>query len=285
MKNKLKGFTLVELIVVMALMSILMVAIMNMWKPVRETYVDSTQYEAQRTAQNGVVQYITESVRFAADMGIYTDSSAASAVSDFAAAYCTANNIDSANTTAVTAEIEKYAEVIVIDNKTTHYSKDYTGRLIRRKVDYTTPAAISADFGAGIFTGDSDDGDAVIVDTSKGWRTALSEAYYGENTYQINLIYADSDGNGTVDDGLLELEVYSTRNGKRDISNAGKETAVTANVTRGAVLCRNLTTSHGVANAGIFDVSKYTVASNTPDVITCIVFLTKDGRDQVDAVS
>ena len=54
MKSKFKGFTLVELILVMAIMSILMLAIMNMFKPIREIYVDSTQYEAQRTAQNGV---------------------------------------------------------------------------------------------------------------------------------------------------------------------------------------------------------------------------------------
>lgn len=311
MNKKLKGFTLVELIVVMAIIGILMAGVMQMFKPVRTIYVDSTQYEAQRTAQTGVVQYITETVRYATDMGIYTNGSATSAISDFAAAYCTANNIDSGKVSAVTAEIGKYAEVIVIDNKTTHYSKDYTGRVIRRKVDYTTPAAISTDFGTGIFNTDT----AVTVDTTKGWRTALGEAYYGENSFQISITVKDGNGtkpaatppfgaDGTGDEGMLNIDVYSTRNGKRDISQLHYEeqadgskvvkdesVTITDNVTRGAVFCRNLATTtsnpnaKGVANAGVFDVSKYTVSSSSSNTVTCIVFLNKDGKDKVVAVS
>ncbi|MBD5141291.1 MAG: type II secretion system protein [Ruminococcus sp.] len=279
MKNKLKGFTLVELVVVMALMSILMLAIMKMFQPIREVYVDTTQYESQRTAQNGVIQYVTESIRFSSDMGIYTNASASAAVNAFAAQYCTDYAIDTANVSAVTTEIQKYAEVIVIDNKTSHYSKDYRGRVIRRKVDYASPAAISSD---PAFSGN----DANTVVTTGGWRTALGEAYYGENTYQINLIITDADSDGKSDDGMLNISVASTRNGKRDISNAGNETNVSSNHTQGGVLCRNLTASTGgVASAGIFDVSQYTVQSDTPNAVTCIVFLNKAGKDNVLAVS
>lgn len=94
--KKTKGFTLIELIIVMAILTILMAAIMQMFKPIRETYVDATLYENQRTVQNGVIQYISESVRYATDMGIYTKnntSNVTEAVNAFADAYIAANNI------------------------------------------------------------------------------------------------------------------------------------------------------------------------------------------------
>lgn len=261
MKNKLKGFTLVELVVVMALMSILMVGIMQMFKPIRTIYVDSTQYEAQRTAQNGVIQYVTESVRFSTDMGIYNNTTnAEDAANAFAEAYCDANGYNRADSNNIT-KIKNHVEIIVIDNKTQHTygSKDYTGRLIRRKV--------------GDGTSFPSDEPALTSAATSDWRIALGEAYYGANTYYITLDTSDSTN------GMLTVNVASTRNGKRDISNAGKETTITTNVTRGGVLCRNLTTNNGVANAGIFDVGY--VADNTKN--TYIIFVNKDGKDAIEA--
>ena len=263
MKIKLKGFTLVELVVVMALISILMLAIMKMFQPIRNTYVDSTQYEAQRTAQTGVVQYITETVRYATDMGVYNNASTASdAVEAFATAYCTANSIDSSKEAAVKDAIRKNAEVIIIDNKTPHYSKNFTGRLIRRKVDGTDNSV-----GAPSFTGTNN----IVDTTSSKWRTALGEAYYGENTFYITLDVSDSAN------GMLTVNAFSTRNGKRDISNADiTNSSVTNNMTRGGVFCRNLVTTvasnpnaKGVVNSGIYDVN-YS-ADNSKDAY--IVFL------------
>ncbi|MDE5741426.1 MAG: type II secretion system GspH family protein [Oscillospiraceae bacterium] len=299
MKSKLNGFTLVELIVVMALMAILMVAIMNMFRPIRETYVDSTQYEAQRTAQNGVVQYITESVRYATDLGIYNTSvsSAQDAVEFFATEYCKNAGILDKTTGApvspytsddvddITAEIQKYAEVIIIDNDTAHYNKGFWGRIIRRKVDLNPATASAVGSDPTITTGIAQTIDVASMDE---WRTALGEAYYGENTFQINIIVNDTDSDGNMDgkDGMLNVSVVSTRNGKRDISNAGKENNMTGSndtltakgagqITRGGVLCRNLvsTGSNGVKKSGVFDFSKYSGSSNTPGVTTYIVFL------------
>ena len=293
MKSNLKGFTLVELVVVMALMSILMLAIMKMFQPIRNTYVDSTQYEAQRTAQTGVVQYITETVRYATDMGVYNNASNASdAVEAFATAYCTANSIDSSKEAAVKDAIRKNAEVIIIDNKTPHYSKNFTGRLIRRKVDGTDNSV-----GAPSFTGTNN----IVDTTSSKWRTALGEAYYGENTFYITLDVSDSAN------GMLTVNVASTKNGKRDISRAGSEntivdsennelntttdgaaiqTAINSNkitVTRGGVFCRNLVTTvasnpkaKGVANSGMYDVN-YS-ADNSKDAY--IVFLNLGEEDR-----
>ncbi|MDE6132548.1 MAG: type II secretion system GspH family protein [Oscillospiraceae bacterium] len=293
MKRKLKGFTLVELIVVMALMSILMLAIMKMFQPIRDTYIDSTQYEAQRTAQNGVIQYITESVRYATDMGVYNDvSTAPSAVDSFIKAYCINNNITDTSGSAIApyndtgdldnikSEIKKYAEVIIIDNKTEHYKKDFKGRLIRRKVDGTA-TSVSAPVFSVVNDSKGVEINKVIVPSSTNmWRTALSESYYGENTYYITLVPDNTEG-------MLTVNVASTRNGKRDISNAKiTNTDVTGNITRGGVFCRNLVTStsnpnaSGVAKAGVYDVN-YT-ADNSKNAY--IVFLNKDGRDKVDAV-
>lgn len=297
MKNKLKGFTLVELIVVMAIMAILMLGIMQMFKPIREVYVDTTQYEAQRTAQNGIVQYITESVRYATDLGIYNQStsSASAAVENFAVEYCKAAGIldktsgspispyTAADATKIKDEIKKYAEVMIIDNSTEHEynSKDYVGRIIRRKVNMTSPSLIGTDPDINVGTA------KMIASTDANWRTALGEAYYGSNTYQINLAITDKNGDKKSDDGMLNVTVYSTRNGKRDISDVGNETTVTTNITRGGVLCRNLVSSNdkGVNKVGIFDITKYSGNSATSGLKTYVVFLNNDqNKREKDAV-
>ena len=268
MKNKFKGFTLVELIIVMAIMSILMLAIMNMFKPIREIYVDSTQYEAQRTAQNGVVQYVTESVRFATDMGVYNDvSTAQAAAKAFAEAYCDANGYDKTDAGNLN-KIYKHVEIMIIDNKTTHYGKNFTGRLIRRKVDGTSSSVSEPAF--------SGTNNIVVPSATNTWRTALGEAYYGENTFYVTFDTSESA------DGMLTVNVVSTRNGKRDISNAKiTSTDVTSsNITKGGVLCRNLVSgSYGVSAAGIYDVN-YT-ANNSKNAY--IVFVNKDGKDAIEA--
>lgn len=273
MRIKLKGFTLVELVVVMAIMSILMLGIMQMFKPIRTIYVDSTQYEAQRTAQNGVIQYITESVRFSTDMGIYNDgvTSASAAVDEFILKYCAANGVSG---TDVESAIKKNAEIIIIDNSTEHQyaSKKYTGRLIRRK-GVGTATTVAAD-------------PALTAAATADWRIALGEAYYGSNTFNINLAVKDDDSDGSVDDGMLTVSVQSTKNGKRDISNAANETTLTDNITKSGVLCRNLVGgSNGVVKPGIFDVEKYNGGSATSGTKTYIVFLNNDGKEAVLAVS
>lgn len=307
MKNKVKGFTLVELIVVMAIMSIIMAGVMQLFNPMRTIFVDTTQYEAQRNAQNGVVKYITESVRFATDMGIYDTSNAggSTAVSsaDAAAGYlaeqfCIDNSIidkttkaplapyDATEVTNIKNEIKKYSEIIIIanddNNAHTYYGKKYTGRLIRRKLPIA-PAVPSSTIAA--------DPSLTSTGSTADWRIAMGEAYYGTNTFSINLSVIDGDSDGKLDanDGMLNVAVSSTRNGKRDISNKRRdfaETDVTTNVTKGGVLCRNLSGagSKGIAKAGVFDVSKYSGSSTASGTKTYIVFLNKDGRDKVDVI-
>lgn len=212
MKKIFKGFTLVELIVVMAIISILMLGIMQMFKPIRTLYVDSTLNETQRTAQNGIIQYVTESVRYATDLGIYTKGgsigSASAAVDAFAEQYLFDNGIYSANCTETTPgasgltiqadadyatklaktknKIRACAEVIIIDNTKINYNgTDCSGRILRRKV---TPPAKGTTVTSGSVPSDPTyaSGKSALTSTDD-WRIALGTAYYGENTYNISL--------------------------------------------------------------------------------------------------
>lgn len=270
MKKTIKGFTLVELIVVMAIMSILMVGVMQLFKPIRTLYVDSTLYETQRTAQNGVIKYITECVRYSTDMGVYNNvTSADAAAKAFAEAYCDTYGYNKASTDNLN-KIKKHVDILIIDNKTKHYSKDYTGRLVRRKVDDTSTTIADP-----LYSSTNSNNNVIATSTTNKWRTALGEAYYGENTYYITLDTSDSAS------GMLSVSVVSTRNGKRDISQAGKESNITGNITRGGVLCRNLTdtSNHGVTKAGTYSVN-YT-ADNSKNAY--IVFVTRDSKEKIEA--
>lgn len=159
--KKIKGFTLIELIIVMAILTILMAAILQMFRPIRETYVDATLYENQRTTQNGIITYINESIRYAVDMGIYEGADMDTAISSFASKYATKYNTAAADI----QKIKDNVQVIVIDNSGSHtFNGDpWQGRLLRKRADGTT-------------------------------RVAMGEAYYGENNYDIVL----SDGNAST---------------------------------------------------------------------------------------
>ncbi|MGN0552773.1 MAG: type II secretion system protein [Oscillospiraceae bacterium] len=155
MKNKLlKGFTLIELIIVMAILSILMVGIMQMMKPIRATYVDSTYYEAQRNTQSGIVTYISESVRYATKIGVYQETNMGAAVQKF----INNSGYDNAKDGTIQA--------IVIDNKTeyTFNNEKCYGRVLR-----------------------SEDAKTTDINDIAATRLALGDAYYGKYTYSINI--------------------------------------------------------------------------------------------------
>lgn len=151
MKKILKGFTLIELIVVMAVMSILMLGIMRMMDPIRTTYVDSTYYESQRSTQNGIATYIGESLRYATKLGIYTGTSASdlsNAVSNFK------------SKSGYEASVDGDINFIVIDNTTEYIYRNEKvhGRVLRNKKGSETLT-----------------------------RMALGDAFYGPYNYSINL--------------------------------------------------------------------------------------------------
>lgn len=268
MKKVLKAFTLVELIIVMAILVIFMSAIMNMFKPIRETYVDATLYESQRTAQNGIVQYMTESIRYATDLGIYTKNTngvntLTDAVEHFNKSYLKANGIDpddTANATKVSDTLElikRNAEVIVIDYSYNYEYNggNYTGRILRRKFEKETVG--------GVIVNKELTNDAENPNKNKACRIALGEAYYGASNYTISL---GVDQNPTTKAGKPESGINVTvasytgkyANRDNDSNSSGGINGVAVS-NSGLVMCRNLMTPIN----GMFDTKDFDAASST----------------------
>lgn len=277
MKRFLKGFTLIELIIVMAILVILMAAIMMMFRPVRETYVDATLYESRRTAQNGVIQYLTESIRYSTDLGMYTKSEVSGvsdAIEKFTNNYLEANGVKttdadySTKKAAVLEKVQRNAEVIIIDNTDKLYSYNgywVTGRILRRKFikesDGITNKRIAN--ASGILATEY----ANEKSSDDGWRIALGNAYYGQSDYAITFkITQDaSTKKGTAGDGIKVTVASKQRYGLRSLQkDAGDvyDASVDADgdkvndnivTTSGMVMCKN----QCIPVSGMFDTTYY----------------------------
>lgn len=251
--KKIKGFTLIELIIVMAVMSILLIGIMQMMKPIRGTFVDSTYYEAQRNTQNGVITYLSENLRYATNVGIYTSGTVGSAIDDFK------NNVVD-NTYA-----ENEIHVITIDNKRDYTYNGATG--FRGRVIVNKPTATGYD------KTKADD------PTSNSARVALSEAYYGDCSYSINITPVTSGIFPALKLESLDITVSSLldhgsfgKSKKKNIDTNTEDIATSANQfvsTKGYVICGNMEFSRD-------DCGNYkqpsTVSTTTHDTKTYIVY-------------
>lgn len=249
--KKLKGFTLIELIVVMAIMTILMAAIMNMMTPIRSTYVESTYYENERNTQSGISQYISESVRYATNLGIYTDDK--TAPSGTSPSYISGVQAAIAQFKAETGITdEKKINVITIDNKTAYEYNNtkYYGRLVRTKP----------------ITSGSYNSNAAIAGTDQA-RLALGAAYYGDNTYSISLTPTTTGIKVQVSSLITDSLKSKTKQNDQDlsISDVSGKTMVT---TETETVCYNLT---AVANPGVFSTT-YAGTTTTAGKNTYIIF-------------
>lgn len=244
MKKILKGFTLIELIIVMAIITILMSAVMNMFKPIRETFVDSTLYETQRTAQNGIIQYITESVRYSTDLGMYTMNQVGDiegACAAFTDAYLEAKGVKNTDPNYSTkrantlAAVKTQAEVIIIDQDEFYAfnGEACQGRVLRRKFVKDASGNVQQ------LTGDAED-----ISTNE-CRLALGAAYYGDGEYSISFdITQDAAGKGKAEDGI-KVNVSSFN------FHGNRQSKVVSNT--GLVLCKN----HIAPIKGMFDTVKF----------------------------
>lgn len=295
--KKIKGFTLIELIIVMAILTILMAAIMQMFKPIRGTYVDATLYENQRTAQNGMIQYISESVRYATDLGIYTKnntSDVTKAVDAFADEYIAKNNITNISGGVQYADdtkeaIQRYAEVIIIDNDTKYTFNNvagWQGRVLRRKFidetvgSVTKPKKVS--------------GNAEDYTKTEECRMALGASYYGDRNYTVAIKCGDPtklDASGNLKSGAIwkaedgiAISVASYSKTQRSGASVTEKGAYVT--TAGEVMCKNLAgaSNHGIAKAGIFDISKFTASSSTGSGTKVYIVFLNPGEDGIEAV-
>lgn len=256
----IKGFTLVELIIVMAIMAILMAAIMQMMKPIRRTYVDSTLYEAQRNTQTGITSYLSESVRYATNLGIYTQNKTGSYkvgsvdvtsrnvtdvtkaveyflddVSGLTFANAISDPADRVKAVAAATEIRNHlvplVQVITIDNKNGVYEYNgeyYTGRIVRKKGS----AAITTN--------------AEKAGTDEA-RLALGASYYGKSNFSIQV------NPGTTTNGDYKIEFVAT-----SIPDSKLMPNVSVS-TNSEALCYNLTTKSSVV---AYEAKSYISAAN-----------------------
>ena len=223
--KKIKGFTLIELIIVMAILSILMVGIMQMMKPIRATFVDSTYYESQRNTQNGIVEYITETLRYADNIGIYTkgESDSGKTVNGVADAitYFKADVKNDDGSELSDSQIN----IITIDNTETYKygGVDCHGRIVRSKPPATGNYNATAEK-AGL--------------GCQG-RLALGEAYYGDCNYSINL---EPDGkNIKLSVASLIATSFNAKNSAKTVKT--EDIAQNTNkyvLTEGYIVCQNL---------------------------------------------
>ncbi|MGN0620594.1 MAG: type II secretion system protein J [Porcipelethomonas sp.] len=71
-KNKLKGFTLLELIIVMAIFSGLMVGAMAILRPVQKLYNTTAEFEDINADLDNVRRYIEDNIKYADKVNVYT---------------------------------------------------------------------------------------------------------------------------------------------------------------------------------------------------------------------
>lgn len=228
MKKKLKslkGFTLVELIVVMAIMVSLLTAILQLMEPVQEAYKDSTVYEQQRTVENGIISYIAESTRYAKAISIIDQGIDIDTDNDGSAdIYGVGNLTDAANyfinKNGLAVADYKNIEVIVIDRSTVfkYKGKDVQGRLVRMRGLGTGSLSVPS-WGATVTESDL----ASTAWTTKSCYMAMGPDYYGDLSFDIILPneWADSDSDGTAE-AVNQLQrgfdiIVNPRTPKRDI--------------------------------------------------------------------
>lgn len=214
--KKVKAFTLIELIVVMAILVGVLTAILQLMQPVTEAFNDSTEYERQRTVENGIITYITESVRYAnklsiCDEGVTTSpydyvapggsvsskTKQINSETDAVTYFCEKNKIDMSDDD----EMEKI-QVIRID-RSTNYDGN-RGRLIRRNGWESAKTS---------FSGNMSNAVVKAYDTKELYMAMGPDYYNGKNytivipNYKKKYMHYDPLGNEITGSDLVEDNV------------------------------------------------------------------------------
>ncbi|MDR0992146.1 MAG: prepilin-type N-terminal cleavage/methylation domain-containing protein [Ruminococcus sp.] len=227
MKTKLKAFTLIELIVVMAILMIMMAAIMKFFEPIRQVYNDATYYEQRRSVTNSMCKYTTESIRYAKFLGIYSQSEVGVAADPKAGAIAAvnrfktslANNEEGGVVKPIIIKANTVINVIELDYGKQYYAtsvynnKNYDGRLYRTKGEWSVSGT------SGTYT-------------PTNTHLAFGQGYYGANNYYMQWAYqggkfeayaASYDNGGTLNpDGVVVRSVTATVLKNLDLVSPGK---------------------------------------------------------------
>ena len=206
--KKLKGFTLVELIIVIGLMSVLMVMVGLILKPISQVFSDTASYTKDRQVMDGIAQYLDESIKYADNIIVIYDKDYMTLKdSDFGAYIATLMNKD-------------YISMSTADKEA--YSKRIQGIAIIN--DCSGNCTSLAD----VYDIDDFENNSGIQQMGRVYKSAYidgarkewlvgGEAFYGDSSYFINIEGQDGDGNGHIDsavgyddngDGTIDRTVY-----------------------------------------------------------------------------
>lgn len=236
MKKKFKAFTLVELIVVIAILGIIMAGIVSMFEPINSVYSNTSVLSAQRAAEQGITSYIIENTRYAQSIGIYQKQADA----DEAMTKFLANNPTDLQGNALT---KADLEVICINNTNSYTlkgsaSQTYSGRLIR-KVSGKTACGETQPF---------------QYDGTGNSYMAMGEDYYGPADYYIRIDNFTSAGF----DVIVDSDYYYNKASKNKKFDR-KDTS--SNYTKASVVLANTAVPGDTGVVKIVDTSQYVGAA------------------------
>lgn len=133
MKKKLKGFTLVELIIVMALLVILFTMIAAMFKPISMMLSDVKGMDKNRTVVDGVNTYVCDMLKYSTSVEIFEGDTAEPSSSDINA-FLTAAGLDP----TLTADQKKVNILAIVNEPYGAFAGDtwrgvnFKGRVFRK---------------------------------------------------------------------------------------------------------------------------------------------------------
>ncbi|MCL2053814.1 MAG: prepilin-type N-terminal cleavage/methylation domain-containing protein [Oscillospiraceae bacterium] len=254
--KRFKAFTLVELVIVMVIMSILMLGIMQLFKPLGDVYSQATTMETQRTAQNGIMRYIAENIRFATHLAVDNNStSPAVAITQFL------NDADDHMEFEEGRTMEVH--LIAIDNRTRPEfainGVPYTGRVRKGIYRYSSTTLTPVSGG----------GPSSVDDM----RIALGPAFYGPATFSIALLPHTDDELRSLDITVSSLNTSNLNRRSNSQTNNLNSHAQGVISTKGEAKLLNM--SNRVGEPGMYDVSRFNGSSNTPGGVTYIVYVNK----------
>lgn len=212
MKKSLKGFTLVELIIVMAIFSILMVGVMSLIDPVSKIMSRATLQEANTAAVDNMKRYFEGTLRYAdaivtceGDLSEYdgtnwvaisgTDEQVKmeKAVTNFLTDYYTDRTAPSSDATTATPLSGK-VHVLKINN-------DNGGKIEEYTWDFTSGYSYLTQSVPGSGTFDVSNIIPPTISNYSGASNAINDVYYENYSYYIGAGYNELDTISSLSDG------------------------------------------------------------------------------------
>ncbi|MBP0957231.1 MAG: type II secretion system protein, partial [Oscillospiraceae bacterium] len=241
MKKKLKAFTLVELIVAIAVFGILMAGIVKMVEPLSSTASNAAVLNNQRNVENAIVTYIGENLRYASNLAIIEGGTPDQAVSKFISlgpADSKGMEIDYVNVANGAQDNKNKIRVIAFDRSTgyTYKNNQFYGRVIST----TENRSGTLNFSYG----------GLKSDGSSNQYLVFGDEYYAQGDYNLDARICDNSLSLT-----LYSDYYYTPN------KAGKFSSSSATPTKGSYELRTL--SKGQNTGNVFACLKSSDSQNT----------------------